>query len=1017
MDEALQEFRREGRPVALHATPLRLLLYLLRNRNRVIPKEELLDQVWPEAVVSEDALFSALKEIRRALGETGSKEHTVETLRGRGYRLIAPVEEQHAAALSSAHPTRVNDFVGRSGVLAQLDASLEDAEAGRGRIVLLAGEAGIGKTRTAEEFAAAARSRGVPVHAAWCCEEKGAPPYWPWVQILRGLVDGRGGGAMGSELATEAARVARIVPEIRERLPDLPEAPAEADPEEARFRLFDAIAGFLGRVSAREARILIVDDLHWASGSSLQLLEFLAHEIASMRILLLGTYRDVEVDRDHPLAGSLAELARRDVCVRIPMEGLDADEVRELVHRLAGLDPPEDLVVEMLEKSDGNPFFIRELVSLLAEQHAESGPMDAADRELVVPAGVREVISGRLRRLSPACNEALEIASVVGREFTMEILEAASGLGRESLAEALDEAQRAGLIDEASSGGYRFAHALTQEAVYAEQGAHRRAQLHGRVGEALERLHAADPDPHLADLARHFSSARDAEKTLDYAIRAGHRAMDQLAFEEAASLYARALRAFDQLGRSEVEERGQILLALGRASLWSDDLVAAKRILAEAAAAGRASGSASLLARTAPARLGATDPEVSALLEETLERLPAERDPPHRERLLSRLGATLWYSQPSRATRLLDQALAASHGLAEDATLARTLLERAVALDGPDTTEEVVAHHDELLPLAVGMGDEALAFQSHRYRGEYLLARGDMIALDSEIEAMRRLVERRDTLLGRALVAGLDGMRALLEGRFEQAEVFVRQGLGLLLRNPDPAALARAGGQLAVLLLQCGRFEELGGVLEQLNTRFPDLLLARCAKARFECETGQPERARSFFETLAAREFSPLPQDASWLLSMALLSEVCQELGDTDCGAQLYGSLRPYHALAASAAESAFYGSISHHLGGLATLLSESVAAAAHFETALEMHSRMGARPWLAYTQHDFARMLLADGKARDRNRARELAGEALDTARELGMVRLAERAEVLQREIQSAIPLRARRRFWSLRA
>ena len=682
---------------------------------------------------------------------------------------------------------------------------------------------------------------------------------------------------------------------------------------------------------------------------------------------------------------------------------------------LAGLDPPEDLVAEVLEKSDGNPFFIRELVSLLAERHAESRPMDAAGREMEVPEGVREVIRGRLRRLSPACNEALEIASVVGREFTMEILEAASGLGRESLAEALDESQRAGLIDEVASGGFRFAHTLTQEAVYAEQGAHRRAQLHGRVGEALERLHAADP--HLADLARHFSSARDGEKTLDYAIRAGHRAMDQLAFEEAASLYAHALRAFDQLGRSEVEERGQILLALGRASLWSDDLVAAKRILAEAAAAGRASGSASLLARTAPDRPGATDPEVSALLEETLEGLPAERDPPPRERLLSRLGAKLWYSQPSRAAGLLDQALAASRGLADDATLARTLLERAVALDGPDTTEEVLAHHDELLPLAVGMGDDALAFQSHRYRGEYLLARGDMVALDGEIEAMRRLVERRDTLLGRALLAGLDGMRALREGRFEQAEVFVRQGLGLLLRNPDPAALARAGGQLAVLLLQCGRFEELGGVLEQLNTRFPDLLLARCAKARFECETGQPERARSFFETLAEREFSPLPQNASWLLSMALLSEVCQTLGDADRGAQLYESLRPYHALAASAAESAFYGSISHHLGGLATLLSESGAAAAQFETALEMHSRMGARPWLAYTQHDFARMLLARGEARDRDRARELAGEALDTARELGMVRLAERAEVLQQHIQSAIPLRARRRFLTLRA
>ncbi len=310
-DEGLRELRREGRPVDLHPTPLRLLLYLLRNRDRVIPKDELLDRVWFDAAVSEGVLSTAIKEIRSALGDDGSQQRVIQTLRGKGYRLVAPVEERPAApARGHAGRGGVPDFVGRGPVLDRLDAALEDALAGRGRIVLLAGEAGIGKTRTAEEFAAAASSRGVPVHAAWCREEKGAPPYWPWVQILRGLVDGQDAGALRSELGAGAARIAQIVPEIRERLPDLPEVPAEADPEEARFLLFDAVAGFLTRASAHQARILVVDDLHWAGASSLQLLEFLAHEIGAARILLLGTYRDIEVDRDHPLAGRLAELAR-----------------------------------------------------------------------------------------------------------------------------------------------------------------------------------------------------------------------------------------------------------------------------------------------------------------------------------------------------------------------------------------------------------------------------------------------------------------------------------------------------------------------------------------------------------------------------------------------------------------------------------------------------------------------------------------------------------------------------------
>ncbi len=218
-DEALRELRREGRPIDLHPTPLRLLLYLLRHRDRVISKDELLDRVWSEVAVSEGALSTAIKEIRSALGDDGSQQRVIQTLRGRGYRLIAPVEEQPAATPTRTYPARrgVPDFVGRGSILTQLDAALEDAGAGRGRIVLLAGEAGIGKTRTAEEFAATARSRGVSVHAAWCREEKGAPPYWPWVQILRGLVDGRDADALRGDLGGGAARISRIVPEIRDR--------------------------------------------------------------------------------------------------------------------------------------------------------------------------------------------------------------------------------------------------------------------------------------------------------------------------------------------------------------------------------------------------------------------------------------------------------------------------------------------------------------------------------------------------------------------------------------------------------------------------------------------------------------------------------------------------------------------------------------------------------------------------------------------------------------------------------
>ena len=378
---------------------------------------------------------------------------------------------------------------------------------------------------------------------------------------------------------------------------------------------------------------------------------------------------------------------------------------------------------------------------------------------------------------------------------------------------------------------------------------------------------------------------------------------------------------------------------------------------------------------------------------------------------MSRLGAELSYSDPSRAVGLLDEAVAAARALADDATLARTLFERSIAISGPDSLEDELADCDELLQLAIRMGDDQLVMMSHRSRANCLLTQGETTALDQEIEAIRQLVARRAAPPDRALIASLDGMRALLEGRFVQAEAFARRSLDWALRSPDPASLAKAGGQLAILFLQSGQFEKLGGVMEQLDARFPDHPMARCGRARFESAASRPERARGIFETLAARGFSTIPRDASFLTTMALLSEVCRALGDTHRGAQLYELLRPYHALSSSLAGLAFYGSISHHLGGLAALLSEPAAATAHFEEALATHSRMGARPWLAHTQHDFARLLLDHGEASDRDRALQLAGDASATARELGLPGLAERAEALQQEIQGAIPLRPRQR------
>jgi len=1013
-DEALRELRREGRPVELHATPLRLLLYLLRNRDRVIPKDELLDRVWSDAAVSEGVLSTALGEIRSALGDAGSQQRVIQTLRGRGYRLIAPVDEHFAAVAARARPTRRSapDFVGRGGVLAQLDAALEEALAGRGRIVLLAGEAGIGKTRTAEEFAASAHSRGLPVHAARCREDTGAPPYWPWVQLLRGLVDGRDADVLRSELGSGAARISRIVPEIRERLP---ETPAEADPEEARFHLFDAIAGFLTRASAHQARILIVDDLHWAGASSLQLLEFLTCEIAAMRILLLGTYRDVEVNRDHPLAGSLAEMARHDVCTHIPLEELRPEKVRELVHRLTGSDPSEDLVGEVLERTDGNPFFIRELVSLRAERDAESQPVDATSRALEVPGGVRAVIRGRLQRLSPTCNEALEIASAVGREFAVEILEAASELGSGALATALDEAHQAGLVGEAPKGGYCFAHALTQEAVYVEQSAHRRAQLHGRVGEALERFHAADPDPHLAELARHFGAAADAGKAVGYATRAGHRAMDVLAFEEAAEQFEHALSALERTEAADPIQRCDLLLALGSACDHVGHYERYRDLFQEAAQIAHRCGDAERLARAASSfaayhSSAVFDEQGLRLLEEALDALgPTET--PLRAELLSRLALVLrGGNQLERADAVLTEATELARRLGDPETEARVAHCRVWLLRGQARPEDLLEACGEVFRLAEAARVPRIAAGVRIPRVHALLTLGDLG--EAEAEVARLAKDAPWYRYARFTLAEYQVMKAFLAGRFDEAERLVEEAQELVRRMQGPHALTSLAPATYLLRREQGRLSELEPGARAWAEQHPDFPALRCFLAHLFAELGRTQEARREFEGLAASEFAVLPPaDNQRLVSLVLLAEVCVVLGDEPRAEVLYRLLQPHahlHAVAGNA--TVYFGSVARPLGSLAGLLRRFEEAEYHFETALEMHRRLGARPLIAHTEHDFARVLLARGEAADRRRALQLAGDALATARELGMVALAERAEALLQEIQGAIPLRRRR-------
>ena len=433
-----------------------------------------------------------------------------------------------------------NVFVGREGELAELRAGLEDASAGHGRLFLLSGEPGIGKTRLAEEISSDASARGMRVVWGRCWEGGGAPAYWPFIQILRSCVDERDSEKLKTLVGSGAGEIARLIPEIKLSLPSLEEAKAAPDSESARFRLFDAVATLLKNVARGEPLLIVVDDLHDADQPSLQVLRFVARETKNARILIVGTYRDTEVRQSPELGKQIGDLIREGRTVSVA--GLSQAEIGEFIERSSAKKADDKLVADLYHATDGNPLFVDGVVRLLvAEGKLEGTGVDGS--AFKIPDGVRESIRRQLATLSDEAKSLLSIASLIGNEFDMQLLERVSGRLPEQIVEQTNEAVRMRILrTEAPRFARRqFSHALIREVLYDDLAANRRIELHRDIAAAIEEIYGGDLKSHLAELARHFTEAGITAKAIDCWIKAGKAAHSVFGFEEAASCWRAAL--------------------------------------------------------------------------------------------------------------------------------------------------------------------------------------------------------------------------------------------------------------------------------------------------------------------------------------------------------------------------------------------------------------------------------------------------------------------------------------------
>lgn len=584
LDEVSGDARYEGKRTRIRAKPLNLLGHLAQTPGRTVPKTELLEELWPDQVVSDAALTSAVREVRRALRGLGaSSAIRIEAIRGLGYRLVTAAAS--ATALdpdieSTLGRLGADGFFGRERELARLRAALDEVVAGRPRTILLEGTAGIGKTRLVAQLASQEAARDLDV--LWGrCHEGPQPPLWPWAEILRAFCQSRPPAAAAPVLRPVASELGRVLPTVRALFDDVDASLEEREPEVARLSLLDGFVTFVDRMTRQRPSLLVIDDLQWADPSSLLLFSTLAARETASRMLLVGLYRGDEIQPMHALSGALGELQGNPQADVLTLAPLTDDESRAFVGGLPDSGAWSPHLEEVLRIANGNPFFLEQLVGNVRETRDHGS----------LPEGVERLVLRKLGQRSETARRLLSQAAVVGIQADVSLWRAVAGLDDATFRDGLDELRGAALIelepDRMGTEAFRFDSAVVHRVAYLQTPAGERAALHLAIAEELE----AESEPEgerLAELAHHFDLASEIcspSRAFHYRKLAGADAHRRRAFDEAVQHFSRADTLFEAVvaeerrpnGHGRDAEHCDLLLALSRAAREAGDDTTAAR--------------------------------------------------------------------------------------------------------------------------------------------------------------------------------------------------------------------------------------------------------------------------------------------------------------------------------------------------------------------------------------------------------------------------------------------------------
>ncbi len=900
-------------------------------------------------------------------------------------------------------------FFGRAHELAMLqDARKQARAAARCQAVFVAGEPGIGKTALVAEAARSAHSDGAIVLFGHADEDSGIS-YQPWIEALSGLVRDSDSDLLTGLRQAQRSALARLVPEIgidEERVADL---------ESERLLVWNGATELLAAASRHGAATVVLDDVHWADTASLQLLRHVIGSTSPMNVTIVCTYRDTDLTRVDPLGKLLADLHREANVARIALGGLGDADLVEMLEAAGGTELDEDgveLALALRRETDGNPFFTAEMLRHLGESggvvRGDDGrwALTGTLEELGMPNSVRDVIGRRVERLGPEAARVLRLASVIGREFDLDLLAGLADVDEDTLLDLLERAVDAALVDEdVMAGRFRFAHALIQHSLYDELRPARRQRAHQRVAELLEAMTTTEDPVTLAELAHHWVAATrpaDLERALHYVSRAGEAARASVAPDDAARWYRQALDLIDRQGVPDQHQRAELLAALGAAQCEASD-PDYRATLLEAAALGERLDRTDVLVEVAlgfglyiGSHVG--DEDAEPIIRTALERIGPDPTPT-RARLLAKLSVAHNASAEAALRHSVAlEAVEAAHLAGDDRTFIDVIEGTHLTLATPDRRAQHLADIERAVACADRLGDPLLRARV-RYPAMWACYQhADLPAADATLGEYQALVDalglpHLDWQPSQFIAGNL-----LLAGRSDEAEGAIEHLLELGTAAGSPDVLGAYGGLLYAIRWQQGRTEEIADFFLDVARENPSISALRASIPLMLCELDRPDEAASLLLDERKRDFD-YPFDSLWLVSMANMTDTAAITRERSAARTLVDRLAPYADHVISPAGITVNGAVARPIARAATLLGDHERAEQWFAIAHEIHERLASPYWIALGRLDHADLCLARRDDGDLERASELVAMAATAADEYGFRSLARRADALKLE------------------